>query len=440
MHPIEVLLGPHYFKTKKVLQESEYKSAEEHLRFQRRTLAQLLRFAGAEIPFYRDRMRDITEGITEKNVLEKLDSFPFTSKNLVRNNLNQFVRTHGLRALKVATGGSSASPMPLYWDRFVTRQREKAFMWNQWARVGYVPGASIVSFTGNVPKHGKTYTYNWLFNKYTFSSFNLIPTKIDEIIVELNRIKPLFLHGYPSTLTVFAKLVRTAKTPLAFQPRAALCGSEKTFPNQRNIIQDALRTKVYSWYGHGEMSALGGECECSQAYHLFPQYGYVEFIPADIQHDTGKQLYEMVVTGFNNWIMPFIRYKTGDYAIRKEGRCACGRQYPLIEEVVGRLQEFIVDCEGNLISVSALTSLFEKLSFIDELYIFQDRPGLFDLCVLPQREPSTQERNQLIEKIKTVTQGRLKPAIQLVKEIPKTGRGKRRIVDQRLDLNAYVHQ
>lgn len=437
MVPIELLLGPSYSKTKQLLHKTEYASPNTHMGLQKRTLTRLLRFAGQEIPYYRKRVRHIIQEMTEENVLECLSAFPVSSKVFVRENLSELGLRHWLRAMLVCTGGSSAAPMPFYIDRFVSRQREKAFIWNQWSRVGYEPGDRIASFTGNVPRHG-LYAHDPLFNKFTFSSFDLIPTCLPAIVAGLNHIRPKFLHGYPSTLSTLAKLLQNSHRSLDFNVRAVLCGSEKTEPHQRKAIEQVFETKVYTWYGHSEMCVLAGECECSQALHLYPQYGYVEYVPADVWHESGKQLHEIVATGFNNWIMPFIRYKTGDYAILKEGVCDCGRHYPLIEEVVGRLQEFIVDREGNLISVSALTSLFEKLPFIEEVYIFQDKPGQFDLCVLPQRVPSDLEREHLIDNITTVTHGRLEPAIRLVKEVPKTARGKRRVVEQHLDVNAFL--
>jgi len=54
-------------------------------------------------------------------------------------------------------------------------------------------------------------------------------------------------------------------------------------------------------------------------------------------------LFELVGTGFNNVSMPLIRYRCGDLVrpAPAEERCACGRSFPLIEEVVGRVDDSI---------------------------------------------------------------------------------------------------
>ena len=124
-----------------------------------------------------------------------------------------------------------------------------------------------------------------------------------------------------------------------------------------------------------------------QTYSLFSQANQ-SFRQANTMtagSDEAEKLYEIVATTFNNWTMPFIRYKTNDYAILTDGACKCGRNFPLIKEVVGRAQEFLVDKDENLISASALTSIFDKLPLlnwqffeIDTRYVIQiDRKNVF---------------------------------------------------------------
>jgi phenylacetate-CoA ligase len=218
------------------------------------------------------------------------------------------------------------------------------------------------------------------------------------------------------------------------------CGSEKTFQNQRKIIEEVFDTSVFSWYGHSENCVLGGECEYSHSYHLFPQYGYVEFLEVKKEFNkTLEGIYEIVATGFNNWIMPFIRYKTGDYAVLKDSNCECGRNYPLIQEVIGRAQEFVLDKNENLISVTALTSLYEKLPFIFEAQILQEIPGALTFLIKPSYNPPTDELDKFISMIETKTQNRLKVNVQFINEIPKSSSMKRRIVDQKIDISSYLN-
>jgi len=202
------------------------------------------------IPFYSTKVGHLIEEISNENAFEILKQFPFTSKSIIRKNLEKLCKKSYMRRFKATTGGSTASFRPFYMDRFVTRQTEKAFVWNLWSRKGYKPGARLASFTERVPKEGKIFEHDKFFNKFVFSSYNLTKDKIGTVISALNFLKPEFLHGYLSTLTSLVKLLQKNNFQLAFKIKAVFCGSEKTFFHQREIIEDVLDTRVFSWYGH----------------------------------------------------------------------------------------------------------------------------------------------------------------------------------------------
>jgi phenylacetate-CoA ligase len=48
--------------------------------------------------------------------------------------------------------------------------------------------------------------------------------------------------------------------------------------------------------------------------------------------------------------MPFLRYETGDLAIRAEETCPCGRGLSLLQEIVGRSADIFTTPSGKLIS------------------------------------------------------------------------------------------
>ncbi len=100
--------------------------------------------------------------------------------------------------------------------------------------------------------------------------------------------RPEFLHGYPSAVDVLAEyVVRHGLTPKLPPIKAALLGSETCSPAQRERIEAAFRTRVYTWYGHSERTVLGGECEYSRVYHMFPSYGILAIIGEDGLREQG---------------------------------------------------------------------------------------------------------------------------------------------------------
>ncbi len=103
----------------------------------------------------------------------------------------------------------------------------------------------------------------------------------------------------------------------------------------------------------------------------------VEMLPAE------DGLFELVGTGFNNASMPLIGYRCGDLvrpAPSKE-RCACGRWFPLIERIVGRVDDSIKLPDGR--SLGRLDHLFKGVEGILEAQIRQDRLDALTIRVVP---------------------------------------------------------
>ena len=110
---------------------------------------------------------------------------------------------------------------------------------------------------------------------------------------------PEFLHGYPSAISLLAHWVlRQGLRGHGPCIKAALLGSEGCTPEQREVIEDAFQTRVFSWYGHSERLILGGECQHTSDYHQFPDYGWLEILDEDGNEVAVGERGEIVGTGF----------------------------------------------------------------------------------------------------------------------------------------------
>jgi phenylacetate-CoA ligase len=77
---------------------------------------------------------------------------------------------------------------------------------------------------------------------------------------------------------------------------------------------------------------------------------------------------EITVTGLNNLAMPLIRYRTGDLASWSAESCACGQSFPVVQQIVGRQNDYIVSPAGELTSG---TSAVFGLKLMPEILYFQ---------------------------------------------------------------------
>ncbi|MGB4623797.1 MAG: phenylacetate--CoA ligase family protein, partial [Candidatus Methanoculleus thermohydrogenotrophicum] len=255
-------------------------------------------------------------------------------------------------------------------------------------------------------------------------------------IQEIRRFKPGFIQAYPSTATMLARyMVEHGIEPFP-TVKAILCGSENLYPWQRDLLTRAFECRVFSWYGNSEQTVLAGECEESTLYHIFPEYGIVELIGRDGQPvEEPGVMGEVVATNLTNYVCPLIRYRTRDVAIAAAKQCSCGRQYPLLEKVEGRLQEFIVTRSGHLISVTPINYESGAFENIKQFQMYQETMGELIMKVVRKPTYTEDDTRQLIQELRWQLGDDMDVQIRFVDEIPRTEGGKFRYLIQKLPIS-----
>jgi phenylacetate-CoA ligase len=119
--------------------------------------------------------------------------------------------------------------------------------------------------------------------------------------------------------------------------------------------------------------------------------------------------------------MPFVRYATGDLAVRSESPCGCAIPFSLLKELVGRTVEQLMTSDGR--SVAATTHLCGLISQLDgvERYQFTENEiGTLDLEVVCNDLFTAQVEEQCRQQI-TEFFGLRSMTIRRVGGIEKTG-------------------
>ena len=410
-------------------------SREEILAYQERALGRLLRHATMEVPAYFS-LRSVVEKF---NPREALSAFPFLEKEELQKDPDRYLSRNldHTPCYETTTGGTSGNQLRFYLDDH-SQSMETGFMHRQWKRVNYKAKDKKAVFRGvsfDNLKPNVFWQENPIYNEIQFSPFHMSDSNLESYLIEFIRYQPKFVHGYPSAVEIFADyILRNNKTKLIPKVQAVLLGSEGITDQQRRIIERALGARVFSWYGLSERVALGGECEKNSSYHLMPDYGYVEIIKED-----GTPCYEegdegeIVGTNLFNFSMPFIRYKTGDWAKRLSSECECGRNWDRITEVKGRWKkEFVVGSSGAKISTAALNMHGDLFNSVQRFQYFQDKPGEMVIKILPKKEFSSDSQDLIESAYKKKVGDELQMKIRIVDDIPLTKRGKVKMLDSRI--------
>ncbi len=367
-----------FWETYNFLQESQWWDAARLREYQMRELERLLAHCYENVPHYRRVFNE--HGLKPRNIqsLDDLSKLPCLHKEHIRKEPQAFIarnrRTEHME--QRFTTGTSGQPLqfPVDDDEL---DREWAFAFHQWSRVGYKPGDARAEIRGQHITGPRPYVWDPVLRALRLSPLVRERGTVALYLETIRSYGIKFLYGYPSAITNFALLVKRYGIRVDLKLTAILFASETLYPWQRTLAQDVFACPSYNFYGLAEHVVIGGECEHSVAFHCMPQYGVTEVDPR-----TG----EITGTGFLNYVHPFIRYRTADVASVPVGSgCErCGRQYyPVLPDVLGRLQDFIVTPEGTSIGHCLLTFPFKESHTIGRVQIVQEATDRVTLRTAP---------------------------------------------------------
>jgi phenylacetate-CoA ligase len=420
--PVNIRLGKVFWDTYKFLQESEWWSREKLAEYQFSQLKKLLKHAYDNVPYYRDLFNQHDIKIENINDLNDFKKIPYLDKDSVKKNVENLIAKNFNKKdlFQTHTSGTTGKPLQFYED-LDCQQKEWAFVCHQWARVGYKPGNPRIELRGGINRQ------NPIFYDPAHKVLRLSPLienkELVKIYIEkIERSCFEFLHGYPSAIASFAFAIKKYGLKASFSLKACLFASEIVYKWQREIVNEVFGCRAFSFYGITERVTIAGECEYCSKYHCTPQYAITE-----IDENTK----EIIGTGFINYATPFIRYRTTDIAKSFSfSACKrCGRNYfPIINEIEGRLGDFIITPEGNFISPAAVTHPFKDLKSIKDVQIIQKDIDLILLLIVPwdnsESDLVLKEATYLTEELKKMCSPLMNIKYELVNNIEKGPSGK----------------
>jgi len=238
----------------------------------------------------------------------------------------------------VRTGGTSGQPLRFTADTFARRQKERAYLFDIWSKVGYRPYDLRVRYAGDI--HGGMLRYNRFENVWIVSPGATVERKLGGLRKWLRTLPPFFLHVYPSSLYTFIDLV--GESLFRSLPVRGIIAASEMFETVEQVrFEQEFGIKIAHWYGHSEYAALAYCCRKCYGFHFYPTYGYVELLPSEIE---GCR--RVVASAFNRVGTQFVRYDTGDLAVDSIRNCATDN-FPRASAIVGRSQETFIDSSGR---------------------------------------------------------------------------------------------
>jgi phenylacetate-CoA ligase len=341
-----------------------------------------------------------------------------------------------------STGGSSGTPVKFYLDRDRSPV-EYAFVHDAWSRAGFRPGDPRCVFRGlELSNADATHMqYDPALAELRCSVFHLTDATMRGYYDEIVRRCIRFVHGYPSAIAIFAAyLLRTGLAPFA-QIAGVFPTSERFSADQHDVVRQAFdRATLVPFYGLSEKVAFA--CALPDDADVFafdPLYGYTELVddsgaPVVVPGASGR----IISTGLLFPGMPFIRYDTGDTAqLVAPPRAANGYRLTVCGITPKHGTEYLLGRSGSLIAVKGIISNLQGTAYgIREYQFYQDTPGEAVVRLVPLSGAT--DFSSYRELLNRKLAGELHMVVEIVDRIAMTPRGKRKLIDQRLDLTGSL--
>ncbi|MHA2169713.1 MAG: hypothetical protein ACXAB7_07445 [Candidatus Kariarchaeaceae archaeon] len=352
---------------------------------------------------------------------------PIVTKKMFRKAFpkNVIAQNEFKRALYDRTSGSTGEPFEFYKDERSTPKRRSSYMlFNTWMGVG--PHEKHLQISSPKVPTKKKILSNKIFRKYHISSLRIKRKNIRQIVSRINDLSPIYLEGYSASLYNTAYLMEEQGLELVINPKAVIATSEDLIEPYRKKIQDVFKSPVYNRYGSREFSgAVAQECDLFEGSHVNSSYFHVDLVDDEGSPVGDGERGRIIITDLHNRVMPFIRYDLGDSAIKGPEKGECGRTFPIIKDIKGKSDFFLISKNDERIPIETIQSyLFQKYApNVNNFQFLHNKKGDLILYIIPAKgftDKILQEMHRYFDS----TLVNFTTSIELVEEITHTKAGK----------------
>lgn len=310
--PFSKRYGKVFNDTYNFLLESEKWSKEELESYQLSEFKRLIKHCYENVPYYTKvfNERDLTP--EDFQSISDITKLPFLTKDIIKENINDLIAVNmkDQKSYEFRTSGSTGKKLVFYATDDVYK-KEAAFILRAYEKHGaklYDEPSVWLRRYVPVDRGSDLWYYDYELKRLYMSAYHLNDDTIQKYVDEINSQKYHTLVVYPSSGYVLACLCEKHNLKLKHIKKIH-ASSEMMLPEWRKKIIDVFGIVPVCHYGSIEKVCFMHQLEDSEKYYENPQYGITEYI------EDGLGNHSIVGTGFLNYYMPFLRYKTEDSVV-----------------------------------------------------------------------------------------------------------------------------
>ncbi|MGD9536294.1 MAG: phenylacetate--CoA ligase family protein [Alphaproteobacteria bacterium] len=415
------------------LSQSQWWSPERIREHQFHQLSQLLRHAGATVPFYRRLFKRI--GFDPKAPLRPEDwaQLPVLTRRDIQESFTALQseavpKSHG-GTFTCSSSGSTATPIT------VVKTSLQQALWRANTLRDHMVHKRDMSLRLASIRHWEEdtdYPYpdggassGWGSSSAAFATgrgFMLgLATKVHQQAEWLQRVRPNYLMSYPSNFEALAHhcIDRGIAFPFLVELRAM---SEVVRPEVRDICRRAWGVEIKDTYTAEEIGWIAFQSPVCEEMLV-----HAETVLVEVLDDSGKpcppgQAGRVIATPLHAFAMPLIRYVQGDLAVPGD-KAACGRGLPVLKEILGRERNMVRLPNGH-VHYPSYHYLTQGQDKIVQFQIVRKEIELLEVRLVARAPLDEAEERTLADRIRERFQYPFQVRLAYVDDIQRTPRGK----------------
>ncbi|ADU09708.1 phenylacetate--CoA ligase family protein [Micromonospora aurantiaca] len=374
---------------------------------QRARLRDMVAFARAYSPFYRELYRQVPPGVddptllpatTKGQLMAEFDAWG-TDRAVTREAVDAFVDNPALigerfldRYTVATTSGTTGTRGVFLIDDAALRVTNvlAARVVGAWLRPRDLPRIlarrarmTMVNAAGG---HFASTVAAVRLQRRRGNRVQVLPvtTPLPDLVDALNRFQPALLASYASTAALLAS--EQAAGRLHINPVLTMLSAEGLPLSEYDRIARTLRTTVANSYAATECPFLSYSCQHGWL-HVNADWVVVE--PVDVNHrptPPGQPSHTVLISNLANRIQPILRYDLGDSVLQRPDPCPCGNPLPALR-VQGRAADLLTfpTAHGGTVAIAplAFATTLEPIPGIDLYQIAQTTPTTLRVRLRP---------------------------------------------------------
>jgi len=314
----------------------------------------------------------------------------------------------------------------------------KSFEKNNELMILFRPKNEIVDFT-KIPnkKWMSRLIYSFFPESFNIRGYTITKENTPYLVALIKDHDIKGIYGIASSVLNLAQFIDDANV---LKLNYIITIGEGLLDYQRQYISQIFNCPVFMDYGSSECMRMGFECKNQHGFHMDIYNYYFEFLKDE--HSVGtNESHDLVVTDLNNFVFPFIRYKTSDAVIPSDEPCTCGNTLPMVKQIIGKSIVGFTAPNGYRLSSVDFAAFFEHYhkhtKAVKQFQVIQKDEKTMLIKILPTAIFTETIGKDIENKMSDLVGGSMKVIVMPVENIKSETTGKTKVVVLKNEADKY---